>query len=67
MWIYDKQVDKSSATVEVNSQWHRLSTDPDDQLLTFKKFVSNDDSSTVCKSLIDDTILNKTIDTENND
>lgn len=55
----DKQVDDSFATIEIDSQWHRLSTIPDDQLPTFEEFVSNDDILAVCGSFIDDAILNK--------
>ncbi|KAL4082575.1 hypothetical protein QTP88_027605 [Uroleucon formosanum] len=63
----DREEDKALATLEVDSQWHRLSTVPVEQLSTFAEFVAIDDDLAICGVLNDEDILNKADDEEGND
>lgn len=59
----DNEEEESSTTLEVDSQYHRLSTVLVDQL-TFEDYVTIDDDLAVCGSLTDDEILATFIDEE---
>ncbi|KAL4154548.1 hypothetical protein QTP88_000405 [Uroleucon formosanum] len=60
----DREEDKALATLEVDSQWHKLSTVPVEQLSTFAEFVAIDNDLAICGVLNDEDILNKADDEE---
>jgi len=64
---YYREDYEAIATLEVDSQWHRLFTVPVQQLSTFEEFVAIDDDLDICGVLNDDEILNKADDKEGND
>ncbi|KAL4149360.1 hypothetical protein QTP88_003322 [Uroleucon formosanum] len=63
----DREEDEALATLEVDSQWHRLSTVSVEQLSTFEEFVAINDDLAICGVLNDEEILNKANDEKGND
>ncbi|XP_008180511.1 tigger transposable element-derived protein 6-like [Acyrthosiphon pisum] len=57
--VIDREEDEALATLEVDSQWHRLSTVPVEQLSTFEEFVAIDDDLAIRGVLNDEEILKR--------